>query len=178
MSTDAPCAPDPLSESACDTVTWLFPNQRGAQIFGTTLSELIPLLQISIGPVILISGIGLLLLTMTNRLARVIDRTRYLAGVRSQEAPGAKDNIERRFEILYRRSRLLRRAIFLAAVSVLLAAILIIVLFLAELFRSQVVWLIILLFIASMISLVASLIAFTHDVHLSLVALDMEFAEE
>jgi hypothetical protein len=33
-----------------------------------TLAELIPILQIAIGPVILISGVGLLLLSMTNRL--------------------------------------------------------------------------------------------------------------
>ena len=43
------------------------------------LAEIIPVLQVSIGPVILISGVGLLLLTMTNRLGRAIDRARQLA---------------------------------------------------------------------------------------------------
>lgn len=33
-----------------------------------TVSELIPVLQTAIGPVVLISGIGLLVLSMTNRL--------------------------------------------------------------------------------------------------------------
>jgi len=33
-----------------------------------TVSELVPNLKTAIGPVILISGIGMLLLTMTNRL--------------------------------------------------------------------------------------------------------------
>ena len=42
------------------------------------VSELIPVLQTAIGPVILISGVGLLLLTMTNRLGRVIDRARWI----------------------------------------------------------------------------------------------------
>lgn len=32
----------------------------------TTLTQLIPVLQLAIGPVILISGVGLLLLSMTN----------------------------------------------------------------------------------------------------------------
>ena len=43
------------------------------------MKELIPLLQTAIGPVILISGVGLLLLSMTNRFGRIIDRSRILA---------------------------------------------------------------------------------------------------
>ena len=43
-----------------------------------SVAELIPVLQTAIGPVILISGIGLLLLTMTNRLGRAIDRARII----------------------------------------------------------------------------------------------------
>ena len=38
----------------------------------TSLEKIIPMLQVAIGPVILISGVGLLLLTMTNRLGRAI----------------------------------------------------------------------------------------------------------
>ena len=39
-----------------------------------SLKDLLPVLQVAIGPVILISGVGLLLLSMTNRLGRTIDR--------------------------------------------------------------------------------------------------------
>ena len=49
-------------------------------MFATTLHEIVPVLQVATGPVILISGIGLLLLTMTNRLGRTIDRARIFAG--------------------------------------------------------------------------------------------------
>ena len=44
----------------------------------TQLSQLIPVLQTAIGPVILISGVGLLLLTLANRFGRAVDRTRQL----------------------------------------------------------------------------------------------------
>jgi hypothetical protein len=44
-----------------------------------SLHHLIPSLQVAIGPVILVSGVGLLLLSMTNRFGRVIDRSRELA---------------------------------------------------------------------------------------------------
>jgi len=42
----------------------------------TSLEQIIPELRDAIGPVILISGVGLLLLTMTNRRGRAIDRAR------------------------------------------------------------------------------------------------------
>ncbi len=44
-----------------------------------TLNEIIPVLQTAIGPVILISGVGMLLLVMTGRFGRMIDRARVLA---------------------------------------------------------------------------------------------------
>jgi hypothetical protein len=143
-----------------------------------SLSELVPLLQVSIGPVILISGVGLLLLSLTNRLARIVDRTRAL---RRAERRGEIDDLEilqRRFGILYRRSRLLRWAILLATVSLLVVAVLIIGLFLSGLFGLQIAWLLVLLFVTSMLALIGALLAFIVDLHLSLVALGLEFDRE
>jgi hypothetical protein len=45
---------------------------------GTPVAQLIRILSASIAPVIVISGIGLLLLSMTNRYSRVIERAREL----------------------------------------------------------------------------------------------------
>jgi hypothetical protein len=59
-------------------------------------------------------------------------------------------------------------------VSLFLVALLIILLFIAALFRLNIVPLLIALFIASMLALIASLGAFIYDVHLNLVALDLE----
>jgi hypothetical protein len=53
------------------------------------MKDVIPLLQIAIGPVILISGVGLLLLSMTNRFGRIIDRSRILA----QELSALSDSL-------------------------------------------------------------------------------------
>ncbi len=52
------------------------------------LTDLVPILQMAIVPVILISGVGLLLLSMTNRLGRLIDRSRALtdAARRAEDA--------------------------------------------------------------------------------------------
>jgi hypothetical protein len=84
------------------------------------VDALLGVLQTAIGPVILISGAGLLLLTMTNRLGRVVDRSRSLA--RRLQDPSDGDNMATRaqLKILVQRTRLLRRAIALASYSVLL----------------------------------------------------------
>ncbi len=44
-----------------------------------SVAQLVPILQTAIGPTILISGVGLLLLAMTNRLNHILDRTRQLS---------------------------------------------------------------------------------------------------
>ena len=140
----------------------------------TPLHELIPVLQVAIGPVILISGVGLLLLTLTNRYGRTIDRSRQLMRELRESAGADRERLEGQIEILYRRARLIRLSITLAGVSVLLASVLIIVLFLTALWKLEVGLLISLLFIACMVSLSGSLVAFIRDINLSLGALKLE----
>ena len=65
-------------------------------------------------------------------------------------------------------------AIMLAAASVLLAAVLIIGLFLSALFQWETAGIIALLFIACLGALIGSLMVFLRDINLSLKALDLE----
>ena len=95
--------------------------------------NLVSVLQVAIGPVILISGVGLLLLTMSNRFGRIIDRTRQLthelrAGMASPEATAAQ------LDILLRQARIARGALAAASTSALFAAVLIVVIFVGTLF--------------------------------------------
>jgi hypothetical protein len=141
-----------------------------------SVEQLIPVLQIAIGPTILISGVGLLLLTMTNRLGRAIDRARVLA----REISGA-DELERvkdeeQLRIIWNRARLLRLAIALASLSALSAAILIIALFFSALFRIENAWLVSALFIVCMLCLIGSLAVFIHDINQALAALKLELS--
>ncbi|PYJ03967.1 MAG: DUF2721 domain-containing protein [Verrucomicrobia bacterium] len=143
----------------------------------TPTRELIPVLQVAIGPVILISGIGLLLLTLTNRFGRAVDRSRQLAHEMRDLPDSGRQRLARQVEILYRRAGLIRLSIIMAAGSVLLASVLIIALFLTALLKLEVGLLISLLFIACMVSLIVSLVAFIRDIHLSLVALKLELGD-
>jgi len=140
----------------------------------TPLKELIPVLQVAIGPVILISGVGLLLLTLTNRYGRTIDRARQLVHELRELAGADRQRLEGQIDILYRRARLLRLSILLAGVSVLLVSLLITLLFLTALLKLEAGLLLSLLFIACLVALSGSLVAFIRDINLSLVALKLE----
>ena len=136
--------------------------------------DLIPILQLSISPVILISGVGLVLLSMTNRYGRVIDRARILSDV-LRRSPGEESaRFASQLAILCRRARLLRLSILLASASVLFAAFLIIVIFLLRISRLDWSYVVVGLFFVCMASLIGSLIVFIMDINASLHALELE----
>ena len=139
-----------------------------------SVDQLLPILQTAVGPVILISGVGLLLLTMTNRLGRIIDRARGLAD-RIVATPGGEHSRERaQLGVLWERARLIRAAITLASASALCAALLVILIFVTALLGFRDARLLGALFAASLGALVASLWIFLQDVDRSLAALKLE----
>lgn len=142
-----------------------------------SVSGLVPLLQMAIGPVILISGIGLLLITMTNRLGRAIDQARNLSHL-LHTSQDTLHNERAQLRVLWKRARLLRVSITLASLSALCAALLVISLFLFELFHLESALLIAVLFTICMLLLIVSLMLFIRDVNKSLAALKLEIQEE
>jgi predicted MFS family arabinose efflux permease len=143
-----------------------------------SVAQLIPVLQTAIGPTILISGVGLLLLTMTNRLARTIDRTRATARELANASEEHRGKGREELRVLWRRARLIRLSIALASTSALFAAILIIALFLTALLHFESAELIAALFIICLANLIGSLAVFIHDVNLALHALKLELPPE
>jgi hypothetical protein len=144
----------------------------------SSVSELIPILQIAIGPVILISGIGLLLLSMTNRIGRTIDRARIIAQQLREKPDLERERNLTQIKILAHRANLMRQAIILASLSLLLAAVLIIALFLVVLFKLDAAWLLVVIFIGCMLALIGSLVAFISDVNQSLEAFKLDIKED
>ena len=140
----------------------------------TTVSELIPVLQTAIGPMILVSGLGLLLLTMTNRLGRIIDRSRALLDDLESKPESYVLRIKSEVDILWKRSRYIRIAILLASMTCLGASLLVILLFLSVLGSLDIPLVMAAVFIASMLSLSFSLVFFLFDVNLTLAALRIE----
>lgn len=141
-------------------------------------SQLLPALQSAVGPVVVISGVGLLLLTMTNRLGRIVDRSRSLAHQARTGEDGAAEVAHTQLRILGDRARLVRMAILLAGICVLFDALVVITIFITALFHVAIAWLVAAFFIISMLCLVASLVFFVRDINKSLHATAVEVGED
>ena len=142
------------------------------------LTDLILTLQLAVGPVILISGVGLILLSMTNRFGRVVDRSRILTEDLRRAPARARPRVLAQLRILARRARIIRLEIALGILSVLSAATLIISLFIGALLGLAMAGVVVALFVLCLLCLIAGLVLFMSDVGLSLKALWLELPPE
>ncbi|MCW8133151.1 MAG: DUF2721 domain-containing protein [Planctomycetota bacterium] len=142
------------------------------------LSDLIPTLQLSIGPAILISGVGLILLSMTNRFGRVIDRSRLMTRDLREASHEERPRILEQLRILSRRARQIRAGIACGAFSALLAALMIVSLFVGALMRLEIGAVIVGLFLFCVAMLIGSLLCFIAEINASLKALWLEIPAE
>jgi hypothetical protein len=142
--------------------------------------ELAHLLQTSISPIALISGVGLLLLSMTNRLSRVIDRSRTLAAhVKAPETSDADRASDRaQLHVLARRAHLLWLAIASVMVTVLCACTMVLLLTTLAFLHVDLRIPVVVLFFAALLALLVSAVVFFGDVLLSLRALRTEIGAD
>ncbi len=137
-------------------------------------ADLTSILQAAITPVALISGVGLLLLSMSSRFASITSRARLLSRQMHRPENAGHPGLTAQVRILYRRSRILRAAMTLALASVLLVNLLVIALFVSYLTGLRLHPIEVSLFVLALVSLLASLGLFIHDITLSLRALKQE----
>ncbi len=137
-------------------------------------SSSLPIIQTAITPVILLSGVGALMITLTNRMARIVDRTRILAGQAQPAADGARTHIDEQLAIMWRRAKLLRLAVTFAGLSMLLSCVLVMVIFVDAFLERRFGFEMVAIFGVSVISLIFSLVAFLRDIWMSLWALRIE----
>jgi hypothetical protein len=134
------------------------------------LTDIAHLIQSSVAPVFLLSGVAAMLGVLTNRLARAVDRAR---GIEAQLGahPGASEQLQKDLKVLARRARILNIAISLCAIAALLVALVVVTLFANAFFAARLAWLIALLFVGSMVCLAAAFIAFFIEVRYATAAL-------
>ena len=137
------------------------------------LEDLTRVLQASIAPVALVSGVGLIILSQTNRLGRVMDRLREVLDQRRGAGAG-EPHLDQQVEVLHRRARILRGAVGAGVLCVLLASLLVLLLFITAVFGIQLELLIIAMFATSIGALIASLVLFMLDMNLALRAVEEE----
>jgi len=136
--------------------------------------SILPIIQLSITPVILISGLGALCISLTNRMGRIVDRTRSLAGLIQKATPDGRQYLEDQLLIMFRRAKIMRFSMTMITASMFISGLLIVILFLSALTRLDLSVLILSAFITSVCCLLAGLAAFLRDLYLSLHAVQVE----
>ncbi|HYD94417.1 MAG TPA: DUF2721 domain-containing protein [Noviherbaspirillum sp.] len=127
------------------------------------LGDISHIIQLSIAPVFLLTGVGTKLAVLTNRLARIIDRSRVLEErIRATEASSADAQDELRD--LYRRAHLINRAITLSTSCGLLVCVVIAMLFIGDALNLALANFIALCFVVAMFSLIGSFVYLLREI--------------
>ena len=134
-------------------------------------------LQSSITPVALISGVGLILLSLTNRLARTIDRSRQLISELRDSDALRKITIQKELEILHRRNRYLKSAMGGISFSILTSSLMIPALLIMNLTSVDLNIIGSLLLVLSVGGIISASIFLFADVSLTLKALEIEMED-
>ena len=128
--------------------------------------DIVHLIQSAVAPVFLLSGVGVTLGVLTGRLARIIDRARYLeehagpAGLQSEA-------IQSSLRMLARRARYTNAAIALCAASALFVSLVVMALFASAFLDTDLSGTIAILFVAAMICLTGAFGAFLVECRLA-----------
>ena len=132
------------------------------------IDEIAHLIQLSIAPVFLLTGVGTLLNVLSGRLARIIDRARALEQRLDTPEPPHRAAIVNELRVLEKRGRLIYHAIKLSTISALLVCFLIAALFASSMSRYSTRVIVSGLFIAAMFASIVSLILFLREVYFAI----------
>jgi len=128
------------------------------------VSAMAHVIQLSVAPVFLLSGIGAILAVMTNRLSRIIDRARALEDRLEKAPPDQAADLQSDLQTLTHRARLIGPAITLCTATALLVCVVIAVLFLSAVLHFDSSIAVALLFVAAMCAFSAGLIWFLREI--------------
>lgn len=128
------------------------------------------LIQSSVAPVFLLSGVAATLAVLTNRLSRIVDRARALEE-QLQGHPAKGRELHQDLKVLAKRANYINVAISLCAVAALLVALVVVTLFANAFLGQELGIMIALLFVGAMVCLSAAYIAFLIEVRVAVRAL-------
>jgi hypothetical protein len=128
------------------------------------IQEIGEVVRTAVAPVFLLSGVGVTLTMLTNRLARVVDRARVLENSESATHELDMNDLHRRLQTLAVRARLLGRAITLCTFCALLVSMVVVALFVGAFVNLHLSRIIAVLFIVAMVSFIGGLLLFLREV--------------
>ena len=136
------------------------------------VANIAQLIQLALGPVFLISGVGVTLNVLTSRLARIVDRARNIEGQLETTTDEARARQHKdSLDVAARRTRLINAAITLTTLSALFTAIVVVMLFSSAFTTIDFSTAIAALFVTSMLCLAAAFLVFLVEVRIATAAL-------
>ncbi|GGI15950.1 DUF2721 domain-containing protein [Oxalicibacterium faecigallinarum] len=123
------------------------------------VSDIGHIIQLSVAPVFLLTGVGTTLTVLTNRLGRITDRSRVLEErLRTTTDEAVRDELQSELNSLYPRAHMINRAIIFSTACALMVATVIASLFLGDALNVDLSKFIAIAFITAMFSLVLGFI--------------------
>jgi hypothetical protein len=135
--------------------------------FDPDITDITQVIQLAVAPVFLLTGIGAILTVMTNRLARAVDRARFLQHARMTARPDERGALVAESGVVGRRIHLAHRAIAFAVFSELCVCLLIALAFLGAAAKLHLAPVVAGLFVLAMLSLIVTLLIFLREIMLS-----------
>ena len=142
------------------------------------IDEISHLIQLSIAPVFLLTGVGTLLNVLSGRLARIIDRARVLEQRLKTSEPSPSAAIINELQVLERRGKLIHHALKLSTASALLVCFVIAALFASSVLHYATRLVVSSLFIAAMFALIVSLTLFLREVYFAIETFEIGLSAE
>jgi hypothetical protein len=128
-------------------------------------------IQLSVAPVFLLTGIAAMLGVLSNRLGRTVDRARVLDARLADASAAKQDALVSELGVQTRRLNLIYVAMGLCALSALLVASVIVVLFAGAFVAMSVAVPVAVLFVTAMLAFIGAMVVFLREVHLAITRL-------
>lgn len=138
-----------------------------------TITEFNDSLSLALAPITLISGVGLLMICMTNRYNHATNRIRQLMAKRNIDNSIIRSVIDTEIDLLYMRASLLRRGMLSVALSAFFSAILVAVSVSARFLDLDIHILESCILVAAVLLIVLSALLFAGEINVSLKALKL-----
>lgn len=133
----------------------------------SSITALSHIIQVSVAPVFLLTGIGAILGVLANRLGRIVDRARFLEARPTASMYLTDNAVEIELMRLNERKLWINRAITLCTLCALLICTVIATLFVGAFVSADIGTIVAGLFILAMVTLIAGLLCFLREIYVA-----------
>jgi hypothetical protein len=132
------------------------------------VSQISHVIQASVAPVFLLTGVGAMLSVLSNRLGRAIDRARHYEARYTTSHEKEQSSLRFELDLQARRCRMIYSAMALLVLCAILICSVIVALFASAFFPVNGLAIAVAsLFVAAMLAFIAALVLFLREVHLA-----------